>query len=109
MKAVLKNYRQAPRKVRLVADMLRGKRVGEAMTLLTFTPKKASLQMKKLIASATANAKQKGISNADNLVIKEIRVDKGFSFRRFFPRSRGRATPIEKQSSHISITLNEAK
>lgn len=109
MKAVLKNYRQAPRKVRLVADMIRGKRVGDAMTLLTFTPKKASLQMKKLVASAAANAKQKGVADTDGLVIKEIRVDKGFSFRRFFPRSRGRATPIEKQNSHITIELNEAK
>jgi large subunit ribosomal protein L22 len=107
VKAYLKNYRQAPRKVRLIADMVRGKRVRDALDKLTFTQKKAAPQLKKLIESAVANARTQGVSNTDNLRIKEIRVDKGFTFVRYRPRFGGRATPINRESSHVTLTLSE--
>ena len=107
MKATLKNYRQAPRKVRLVADLIRGKAVSSARTTLTFLPKKAAHQMRKLVDSAVANAREKGVTNIDDLVIKRIQVDRGFTFTRYRARSRGRALPIRKQSSHIALELGE--
>lgn len=109
MKATLKNYRQAPRKVRLVADMIRGKRIAQAVAALSFLPKRAALPMKRLVESAAANALQQGTKSGEDLVIAEIRVDKGMTFERFMPRARGRATPIKKHSSHVTLTLKEAK
>jgi large subunit ribosomal protein L22 len=107
MKAYLKNYRQAPRKVRLVADLVRGKKVKDALILLAFTPKRAADQVQKVILSAVANAKQKGVDDAEDLIIKDIHVDKGMSFVRYFPRARGRGTPIQRESSHITVALGE--
>jgi len=108
MKAILKNYRQAPRKVRLVADMIRGKRVPDALSALSFLPKRSSLPMKRLLESATANAKAQGVADTA-LVVSKISVDKGTTFTRFMPRARGRATPIRKHSSHVTLILGEAK
>lgn len=107
MKARLKNYRQAPRKVQLVASFVRGKRVERALTDLSHLNKRAAKSFKKLIESATANAKEVHGLNRGQLIIKEVRVDKGFIFTRFRPRSRGRATPIRKRTSHISVVLEE--
>lgn len=107
MKAFLKNYRQAPRKVRLVADMVRGKRVGAALAMLSFAQKRAAPGLRKLILSAVANAKQQGVSDTDALRIKDIRVDKGFTFTRYHPGFGGRATPINKESSHVTVALGE--
>lgn len=107
MKATLKNYRQAPRKVRLVADLIRGKAVSSARTALTFLPKKAAHQMKKLVDSAVANARERGVTNTDDLIIKRIQVDQGFTFTRYRARSRGRAAPIRKHASHITVELGE--
>lgn len=107
-KANLKNYRQSPRKVRLVADAVRGKKVEEAMTILSFVPKRASLPIKKLLASAVANAKNLSMSEKD-LVVKEIKIDAGPTLFRRRPRSRGMANPIRKRTSHVSVTLSEAK
>ncbi len=101
MKAVLKNYRQSPRKVRLLADMIRGKKVDEAIMMLDFTPKRASLPIKKLIASAAANA---ALSPSD-LVVDEIMVNRGPILKRIRPRARGRAFPIHKHTSHVIVTL----
>ena len=109
MKAYLKNYRQAPRKVRLVADMIRGKRVREAIVSLSFLPKKAALPIQKLVKSAAANAAQAGKSDQDALRIKDIRVDKGITFKRFMPRARGRAAPVDKHASHVTLILEEIK
>jgi large subunit ribosomal protein L22 len=108
MKAYLKNYRQAPRKVRLIADSIRGKQVSEVLTQLSFMPHKAAEPLIKLIKSAVANAKQKkGELTEDVLYIKTITVDKGRTFTRFMPRAFGRATPINRESSHIEIVLDE--
>lgn len=106
MKALLKNYRQAPRKVRLVTDAVKGKKVKDATTLLSFINKRAALSVKKLIESAVANAEQKGKA-VDNLKIDSITVDKGITFKRARARARGTSSPIRKETSHIKIELAE--
>lgn len=110
MKAFLKNYRQAPRKVRLLADMVRGKNVTVAVKELSFVSKRAALPMQKLIESAVANAKviDEGVKTED-LFIKTISVDKGITLQRMMPRARGRASRIHKESSHIRLELGERK
>lgn len=107
MKAFLKNYRQSPRKVSLVAGLIKGKRVSEAFVLLENLPKRASLPVKKLLASAVSNAKQSGI-NEENLTIENITVDKGIVLKRFMPRARGSASRINKRTSHVKISLKES-
>lgn len=103
--AKLKNYRQSPRKVRTVADLVRGKKVEEAVNSLRFLAKRAGTPIEKLILSAVANAKNIGIDDK-NLFVKEIRVDKGLVMKRWMPRARGRAAPIHKRSSHVLVVLD---
>ncbi len=105
MKASLTNYKQAPRKVRLLADLVRGKSVAQALTELSFLEKRASEPMKKLIDSAVANAEKNFDERKENLFVKEIRVDKGLVMRRFMPRARGRATPVRHRTSHVNVLL----
>ncbi|MCC7004334.1 50S ribosomal protein L22 [Candidatus Nomurabacteria bacterium] len=109
IKASLNNYRQSPRKVRLVADAIRGKKVDVAIASLGFISKRASFPLKKLIESAVANAKNNSGIDALNLYIKEIRVDEGMTMKRHVPMSRGRAFGIRKKSSKVSIVLDEKK
>jgi len=104
--AQLKNYRQSPRKVRLVADLLRGKTVDQALAQLTILPKRASEPMAKLVRSALANA---GGASAKDLVIEKIEVNGGIVFRRMMPRARGRASAIKKKTSHITVALGAKK
>jgi large subunit ribosomal protein L22 len=104
MKAILKNYRQAPRKVRLLADLVRGKKVADALATLQFVDKRAAQPFAKVIASAVANAKGQGAS-VDNLKIKTVRVEKGMVMKRFMPRARGSASRINKRNSHIIVEL----
>ncbi|MEX0930946.1 MAG: 50S ribosomal protein L22 [Candidatus Paceibacterota bacterium] len=104
MKAVLKNYRQSPRKVRLIADLVRGKRVPVALVALQFIDKRAAQPFAKVIQSAAANAVQSGI-DMKNLVIDRVSVDKGMTLKRFMPRARGSASRINRRNSHISIEL----
>jgi large subunit ribosomal protein L22 len=106
MKAILKNYRQSPRKVRLVADLVRGKRTADALTTLQFVDKRASGAFTKVIQSAVANAIDHG-KNADTLMIKSVRVDQAPTMRRMMPRARGSASRINKRNSHIHIELAE--
>jgi large subunit ribosomal protein L22 len=108
MKAYLKNYRQSPRKVRLVADLIRGKTVPQALLLLRVTPKRATSQFEKVIKSAIANARQKGLTEEKDLIVKEVRVDKGITLHRVLPRAQGRATRYDKHSSNITLTLEES-
>ena len=105
MKASLKNYRQSPRKVRLVADAVRGKEVNTALTTLKFMSKRASSAVGKLIASATANAAEAGKVDASTLKISKITVDDGVTMKRWKPRSRGMANPIRKRTSNIVVEL----
>jgi large subunit ribosomal protein L22 len=106
MKAFLKNYRQSPRKVRLVAGLIRGKSVAEAIAELDFLAKRAGLPIKKLLLSAVSNAKQMGIE-MDNLFIKELRVDKGITMKRMMPAAMGTGHRINKRTSHLNILLAE--
>ena len=106
MKAFLKNYRQSPRKVRLVADLVKGKNVDQAIVSLDFLAKRAGLPIKKLLLSAVANAKQIG-AEKENLFIKELRVDKGIVMKRMMPRAMGRGARINKRTSHITLVLAE--
>jgi large subunit ribosomal protein L22 len=104
MKAILKDYRQSPRKVRLIADLVRGKKVADALATLRFVDKRAAGPFAKVIASAVANAKQAGADEA-KLFIKAVAVDKGSVLKRSMPRARGSASRINKRNSHISVEL----
>lgn len=108
MKATLKNYRQSPRKVRLVADLIKGKSLTEALTLLKFNIKRSSDPVAKLVASAAANAEKQG-ENLDTLMVKNVTVDEGVTMHRSMPRARGSAFRIRKRSSHVTVTLDKKK
>jgi len=105
-RAKLRFTRIAPNKARLVAALIRGKGSEEALNILTFTPKAAARIIVKLLKSAIANATQKKI-DVDRLYVKTIYVDQGPTMKRFMPRAMGRATPIRKRTSHITIILDE--
>ncbi|MFA6324630.1 MAG: 50S ribosomal protein L22 [Candidatus Paceibacterota bacterium] len=106
MKAFLKNYRQSPRKVRLVASLIKGKNVDRALVELDFLAKKAGDPISKLLISAISNAKNMGIEK-ENLFIKEIRVDKGIVMKRMMPAAMGTGHRINKRTSHITLLLAE--
>ena len=106
MKAFLKNYRQSPRKVRLVADLIKSKRVAEALLVLDTLPKRASGPISLLLNSAISNAKQAGI-DINNLFIENITVNKGIVMKRSMPRARGSASRINKRTSHVMLSLVE--
>ena len=97
--------RVAPRKARLVADQVRGLPIDDARTLLRFSPRGAARDIAKLIDSAAANAENNHDLVADDLLIKEISVDEGPTLRRYRPRALGRATRINKRTSHIKVAL----
>lgn len=101
MKASLKNYRQSPRKVRLVAKSVRGKKVADAIAILNFMPKRAALPLKKLVESAVANSGM----NMSDLIVKNIEINKGVVLKRIMPRARGSAYGINKRTSHVLVTL----
>lgn len=102
----VKNHRQSPRKVRLVADLVRGKKVSHALTVLNFLNKKASDPIKGAIQSAVANAKHNFKMNPEKLYVKDIRIDEGVVMKRSMPRARGSAFPLKKRSSHIFVALD---
>lgn len=105
--AKLRYLRIAPRKVRLVADLIRGKRIEEAQNILNFKVKKAALPLLKLLRSATANAKNNFQLDESNLYIAKILVDEGPKYKRWRARARGRADEIQKKTSHITVVLDE--
>ncbi len=107
VRAVSKYLRVSSQKTRLVADMVRGKSVSEALILLRFTPKKSGRLLTKTLRSAIANAESAHSLDADNLYIKTLLVDQGPRLKRFRPRAMGRATRIIKPSSHITVVLAE--
>lgn len=104
MKALLTNYHQSPRKVRLVADLVRGKSVAQAKAVLAFLPKKSSPAIEKLLDSAVSNARNAGVST-DNLFVKMIQVNKGIAMRRFKPMARGRSAQYRKTMSIVTLEL----
>lgn len=106
-KAIARFIRVTPRKARLVVDVIRGKRVGDAVSMLTFMPQHASNVVLKLLKSAIANAEQKNIPDVDRLKIKSAFVDQGPTMKRVSPRAMGRANIIKKRSSHITLVLGD--
>lgn len=107
--AKLKYLHVAPRKTRLVADALKGLSVNEAEARLLMEPKRASAALLKLLRSAVADAKNNAKLNPEILFVKEIRVDSGPMIKRYMPRAMGRANPIQKKTSHITIVLAESE
>ncbi len=106
-KAQARFIRIAPRKARVVMDLIRGKDVEEALSILRFTPKRASGIIEKVVNSAIANAEHNYELNRDDLYIDQGYVDEGPTLRRFRPRAMGRATRIDKRTSHITVVLRE--
>lgn len=107
MKAQLTNYRQAPRKVRLVASLIQGKRVTQAIEQLTFLPKRAAAPILTLLKSAIANAKNTTSAQESSLFVKSIRVDSGVVLKRMMPRARGSGAQILKRSSTVVLDLEQ--
>lgn len=107
--AKLNNLRMAPRKVRMVADLIRGRRVQEAATILSFTVRSAVPPIAKLLNSAVANAKNNAQMQEENLYISKITVDEGPKLKRWRARARGQAYEIQKKTSHITMILDEVK
>jgi large subunit ribosomal protein L22 len=107
-KSHLRSYRISARKARLVVDMVRGKHVQDALDTLAFMNKKVAPIVRKLIHSAMANAQHKSsVVDVDRLVVERAFVNEGPTLKRFIPRAQGRAAPIRKRSSHITIELRE--
>ncbi|MGA8746683.1 MAG: 50S ribosomal protein L22 [Solirubrobacterales bacterium] len=106
IRASSRYVRVAPRKVRLVADQVRGLQIEKARALLQFSPRGAAHDIRKLIDSAAANAENNHDLIADEMKVAEITVDEGPTLKRFRPRALGRATPIHKRTSHIAVALS---
>ncbi|QCI24551.1 50S ribosomal protein L22 [Buchnera aphidicola (Muscaphis stroyani)] len=106
----LAQYRQArssAQKIRLIADLIRGKKVSKALTILTYTNKKASFLVKKVLESAVANAEHNNGTDIDQLRIKKIFVNEGSTMKRMMPRAKGRADRILKRTSHITVIVSD--
>lgn len=102
-----RNIRIAPRKAQLVADLIRGKQVGEAIAILRHTPKAASPILEKLLNSAIANAEHNNQLDVNNLVVSQVFANQGPTMKRFRPRAMGRASRINKRTSHITLVVSE--
>ena len=106
-KAIAKYVRVAPRKVRVVMDLIRGKNVTEALAILKFTPKVGADVIEKVLKSAVANAEHNFDMNVDNLYVSTVFVDQGPTLKRIHPRSRGQAFKILKRTSHVTVIVKE--
>jgi len=106
MKASLTSHNQPPRKVRLVTEMVKGKKVQQALNELSFLPKRAALPVYKLIASAAANATSKG-AKIEDLRVENITVDSAGMLVKYMPRAMGRAAPVRRRKSQISVILKD--
>ena len=105
VRAIAKYVRMTPRKLRLVADLIRGKSAQEAWSILEFTPKRAAGPLKKVLESAIANAKHNNDLVAESLKVSTVLIDEGPVMKRFTPRARGRASAIKKRTSHITVVV----
>jgi large subunit ribosomal protein L22 len=108
-KAILRGFRMSPTKVRLVADVVRGKRVDVALALLRNMPHKAANEIYRTVASAAANAENNFQMDRDGLVVKTIMVDEGPSRKKFEFRARGRINQIRKRTSHITVIVDDGE
>jgi large subunit ribosomal protein L22 len=106
-KAITRHVRISPQKGRLVADLIRGKQVEDALQILRFTPKKAARVLAKTLQAAIANAADTHRVDPDTLYVKRTYVDCGATWKRFTPRAHGRATPIRKRTSHFTVVVEE--
>jgi large subunit ribosomal protein L22 len=106
-KAQAKYIRIAPRKVQVIIPAIKGRKVEEAISILQFMPRKGARILQKVLHSAVANAEQNKV-DIDTLVVKTVMVDGGPTLKRFMPRAMGRANPILKRTSHITVFLEEA-
>ena len=106
-KAVLRHARESSRKVRIVANQVRGKGVDEAMAILRFQPRKAARLIRKLLVSAIANAANNNKADVELLYVKSILVDEGTTLKRWLPRAMGRANRVNKRTAHITVTVAE--
>ena len=106
-KAVAKYIRVAPRKVRVVMDLIRGKNVADAFAILKFTPKVGADVIEKVLKSAVANAENNFDMNVDKLYVSSAFVDQGPTLKRIHPRSRGQAFRILKRTSHVTVVVEE--
>ncbi len=106
-KAVCRHVRISPRKMRVVANLVRGKRVDEAMAMLKHTPKRSAGIIRKLLLSAVANAENKGSSDVDSLVVRGCSIDNGPILKRWMARAMGRANRIQHRTSHVTIVVAE--
>jgi large subunit ribosomal protein L22 len=106
-RAAAKYIRISPRKVRLIMNQIRGKKVEEALNMLSFAPQKSAFVLKKVIDSAVANAEQNLNMDVDKLYIKRVFADEGPTLKRFRARAMGRATRIRKRTSHLTVILDE--
>ncbi|KJY62845.1 50S ribosomal protein L22 [Bombilactobacillus mellifer] len=108
-KAVAKTVRIAPRKARLVVELIKGKTVAEALAILQFTPRAGSPIVAKVLKSAIANAEHNYDLDAQNLVVSEAYVNEGPTLKRFRPRAKGSASPINKRTSHITVVVSQTE
>ena len=106
-KAIARHIRIAPRKVRVVVDLIRGKNIGEAYAILKYTPKVGAEVLLKVLQSAIANAENNNDMNSDKLYVAAAFVDQGPTLKRIHPRSRGQAFKILKRSSHVTVVVKE--
>jgi large subunit ribosomal protein L22 len=105
-RATLKRFRESPRKVRMVADMIRGRSVDDALSILKLQQRKAAKMLSKVLGSAIANATENEKANAEKLVVTNVSVDGGPVTKRWMPRSMGRANRINSRTSHVTITVD---
>jgi len=104
-RATLKRFRESPRKVRMVANMIRGRSVDDALSILKLQQRKAAKMLSKVLGSAIANATENEKADADKLFVTQVSVDGGPVTKRWMPRSMGRANRINSRTSHVTITV----
>ena len=108
VRALLRHTRTAPRKARLIAGLIRGKDVNDAINILQFTRKRAANTFQQLLKSAIANAEENHkVLDVEDLFVKTVTVDEGVTWKRHMPRARGTSTMIQKKTSHITLVLEE--
>jgi large subunit ribosomal protein L22 len=108
-RAFLRSFRESPRRVRMVADMIRGRRVDEALAILRFQQRKAAKMLTKVLNSAIANATENEEADADNLVVSKVNIDGGPVQKRWLARSMGRANRITRRTSHVTVVVDVPK
>ena len=108
-RAFLRGFRESPRRVRMVAEMIRGKKAADALSILRFQQRKAAKMLTKVLNSAIANATENDQADADALVVTKVEIDGGPVQKRWLPRSMGRANRLNRRTSHVTVTVEAAE